>query len=122
MSLISDQPPCDADGRENSAIVAARSAFLDARDALRALLEDLIEVETRAVCPTATDLAVEVYSDELGGPRGRLITVNTVGPAGQQGADSVAERIADLLHEWATTADADSTEIVFSGTPSYDVR
>jgi len=90
-----------------------RDAFLDARDALRAVLEDLIEGETRKACPAASDLDVEVYTDELGEPRGRLIAVNTEAGPVDEHEDEVREEIAELLDEWAVTANADSTNICF---------
>jgi len=97
-----------------------RDAFLDARDELRAVLEDLIEGETRAVCPAATDLDVEVYADELGEPRGRLIAVNTdedEGVTGEQ-EDTVRDQLVELLDEWAVTANADSVNICFRQLPA----
>ncbi|WP_055752604.1 MULTISPECIES: hypothetical protein [Frankia] len=91
----------------------AREAFLDARDVLRIVLEDEIEAETRAACPVATDLDVEVYNDELGEPRGRLVAVNTDAGTADDERDALVELLAELLDEWATTANVDSTEIVF---------
>ncbi|WP_096336104.1 hypothetical protein [Pseudofrankia asymbiotica] len=95
-------------------------AFLDARDELRAVLEDLIEGETRAVCPAATDLDVEVYADELGEPRGRLIAVNTDEDeeVTDEQEDTVRDQIVELLDEWAVTANADSVTICFRQLPA----
>lgn len=117
----SDRRTPDADTRETPALTAAREAFFDTRNVLRAVLEDLIEAETRAVHKTAADLTVEVYNDELAEPRGRLVTVNTAGQADQPD-DALAERIADLLDEWAVAADTDCTEIVFSVLPPDTTR
>ncbi|WP_200931477.1 hypothetical protein [Frankia sp. R43] len=90
----------------------AREVFLDARDALRAVLEDDIEAGTRATCPAATHLDVETYHDELDEPRGRLLRVHMdTGPADDH-LGTLGEALADLLDEWATVANADS-EIVF---------
>jgi len=98
----------------------ARNAWLDARDILRAILEDQIEEATRVLCPDATDVDVEVYSDELGEPRGRLITVNTAagGTAPDDVEDAVRDRLVDLLDEWATTANVDCTNICFRQLPT----
>jgi hypothetical protein len=95
----------------------AREAFLDARDALRAVLEDEIEAATRAECPAATDLDVEVYTDELGGPRGRLIAVNTDCGTADDKHHALVELLAELLDEWATTANVDSINIMFRPLP-----
>ncbi len=106
-------PPLDAQSPREQ----ARKTFLDARDALRTVLEDEIEAETRAACPAATDLDVEVYHDELGETRGRLVAVNTaVGTADKQ-QDALAERLAELLDEWATVVEVASIEIVFRPLP-----
>jgi hypothetical protein len=107
------EAPPDAQTRREQ----AREAFFDARDALRIVLEDEIEAEARAECPAATDLDVEVYNDELGEPRGRLISVNTDAGTADDQHDAIAERIAELLDEWAVVADVDSTEIVFRPLP-----
>ncbi len=106
-------PPPDARSRREQ----AREAFWDARDVLRIVLEDEIETETRALCPAATDLDVEVYTDELGEPRGRLNAVNTHSGAADDHHDALVERLAEPLDEWATTANVDSTEIVFRPRP-----
>jgi hypothetical protein len=90
-----------------------RETFLDARDELRAVLEDLVEEQTRAVCPDATGLEVEVYNDELGEPRGRLLAVETDGAPTDEQHDAVTDRVSELLDEWATVANVDSTEIYF---------
>ncbi|ABD11087.1 hypothetical protein ThrDRAFT_03676 [Frankia casuarinae] len=97
----------------------ARDVFLDARDALRMVLEDDIEAETRTECPAASELEVEVYTDELGEARARLITVLTDDGTADDARDVLAESLADLLDEWATTANADSTEIVFRQLPEH---
>ncbi|CUU61001.1 hypothetical protein Ga0074812_15226 [Parafrankia irregularis] len=94
-----------------------RELFLDARDAWRGALEDEIETETRAIFPAAAYLDVEVYNDELGGPRGRLIAVNTDAGAAADDHHAINEILADLLNDWATTANVDSTKIYFSMLP-----
>ncbi|ABW11998.1 hypothetical protein Franean1_2568 [Parafrankia sp. EAN1pec] len=106
-------PPPDTQSRREQ----AREEFLDARDALRIVLEDGIEADTRAVCPAAENLQVEVYADELGEARARLIAVLTDGSTDDDARDALAESLADLLDEWATTANVDSTEIVFRQLP-----
>jgi hypothetical protein len=97
----------------------ARDVFLDARDALRMVLEDEIEAETRAECPAASWLEVEVYTDELGEARARLIAVLTDDVTASDDLDAVAESISELLDEWATTANVDNTEIVFRQHPAH---
>jgi hypothetical protein len=96
----------------------ARETFLDARDGLRAVLEDLIEDATRAVCPAATDVDVEVYTDELGEHRGRLIAVNTDTGTVPDDDEDEDDRIVELLDEWATTANTDSDNIYFRELPA----
>lgn len=108
------RPPDTQSRREQ-----AREEFLDARDALRIVLEDDIEADTRAVCPAAENLQVEVYADELGEARARLIAVLTNGGTDDDARDALAESLGDLLDEWATTANVDSTEIVFRQLPEH---
>ncbi|ONH53005.1 hypothetical protein CcI49_32830 [Frankia sp. CcI49] len=106
-------PPLDPRSRREH----ARDVFVDARDALRMVLEDDIETATRTECPSATGLEVEVYADELGEARARLIAVLTDDGSTENVRDMLVESLADLLDEWATTANADSTEIVFRSLP-----
>jgi hypothetical protein len=96
----------------------AHEAFLDSRDDLRAVLEDLIEAETRALCPTATDLEVEVYFDKLNAYRARLIAVNADETRLHAREDLVREAIGELLGAWAETANLDSMNIYFHQPPT----
>ncbi|WP_054571645.1 hypothetical protein [Frankia sp. R43] len=91
-----------------------RDTFLTARDEWRLLLEILIEGETRAVCPAATELEVETYTDELGEPRGRLISILTDEGSADKDEEAVTERISELLDEWSIVTDPDTTEIAFT--------
>ncbi|MCM3883149.1 hypothetical protein [Frankia sp. R82] len=93
--------------------------FVDARDALRRVLEDEIENETRAVCPAATGVAVEIYIDELGEPRGRLIAVTTAAGSTEDQNEHLVELLAGPLDEWATTAHVASTDIRFHLQPEH---
>ncbi|TCJ34673.1 hypothetical protein [Parafrankia sp. BMG5.11] len=108
-------PPLDPRSRRER----ARDMFVDARDALRMVLEDDIEAETRTECPSTTGLVVDVYADELGEARARLIAVLADDGSTGDVRDVLAESLADLLDEWATTANADSTEIVFRPLPKH---
>jgi hypothetical protein len=91
-----------------------RDAFLNARDEWRQLVEILIEAETRAVCPAATELEVEIYTDELGEPRARLVTIVTDEGSADEDEQAVTEQISELLDEWSIVADPDTTDITFS--------
>ncbi len=91
-----------------------RDTFLTARDEWRLLLEILIEGETRAVCPAATELEVETFTDELGEPRGRLISILTDEGSADEDEEAVTERISELLDEWSIVADPDTTDIAFT--------
>ncbi|MEX5635579.1 hypothetical protein [Parafrankia sp. FMc2] len=94
-----------------------RDAFLTARDEWRQLLEILIEGETRAVCPAATELEVETFTDELGEPRARLITIVTDEGSADEDEEAVLDRICELLDEWSIVANPDTTDIPFTLPP-----
>jgi len=109
--------------RPGARLGRAYEVFYDAREALRIVLEDEIEAGVRAVCPTATGLDVEVYSDELSELRGRLIAVNSCLDLGEEHHDALVYQLADalaaLLDDWAITASAVATEIGFRPLPAH---
>jgi hypothetical protein len=95
-----------------------RVAFGNARDRFRAAVEDVVEVETRALCPRATGLEVEIYVDELGGPRARLVSVNADEAVPDEQEEIVRQVIGGPPDEWAVAADPDTVEIFFRALPT----